>query len=82
MIGELENTSSYLFWVLCCILITLGLLMYTRVTQYSPKITQIFFYKHGIPNVSLTFPEHVKKKFDPLGLPNRLDVYFGFWLPC
>ena len=38
-----------------------------------------FFYKHGIPKVSLTSPEHVRKKFDPLGLPNRLDVYFGFF---
>ena len=37
-----------------------------------------FVYKHGIPNVSLTSPEHVGKKFDPLGLPNRLYVYFGF----
>ena len=56
--------------------------MNIRVTGYSPKMTQNFFHKHGIPNVSLIFPEHVRKKFDPLGLPNRLAVYFGFWLPC
>ena len=41
-------------------------------------MTKKNFYKHGIPNVSLTSPEHVRKKFDPLGLPNRLYVYFGF----
>ena len=42
--------------------------MNIRVTGYSPKMTQNFFHKHGIPNVSLIFPEHVRKKFDPLGL--------------
>ena len=62
--------------------ITITKSIYQGDRIFTKNDSKFFFYKHGIPNVSLTFPEHVNKKFDPLGLPNRLDLYFGFWLPC